>query len=321
MIDCDIVLTVYNNVELTGHCLESVVRHFRSADRLIIVDNGSDAATQKFLSDFTAKNPGLPVEIVRLPVNKGFLRAANDGLRRSTKGAACLLSNDTVVTHGWLDRMTGLMEQGSGTGIVNPMSTTFGLYPQKGQTPEDVAVGIAGRKGQYAECASCVGFCMLIKKDVICSVGYLDEVYADGYFEDTDFCRRAIAAGFVCAIAKDAYVWHREHSTFGNSQREALFAKNRAIFEERWGRPLRIMYVALGTGLDTPGLIDETLCSARKGNWISLLVPRDEKNKFSEVLIHGNIRLIGLNRFALLFYPWFLYVWKRKKPFNKIVLR
>jgi hypothetical protein len=184
-----------------------------------------------------------------------------------------------------------------------------------------VARDIRLLNGQYSESAACVGFCMLIKKKVVGAIGYLDEVFADGYFEDTDYCRRAIAAGFVCAIAKDAYVWHREHATFGKGQREDLFAKNRAVFEQRWGKPQRIIYVAGSARCDRLQLIDESLRSARRGNWIWLMVPRDEKNKFSAVLIHGNIRLIGVERCALWFYPWFLYVWKRKKPIDKVIIR
>ena len=53
MLDCDIVLTVYNNIELTRKCLDSLVSNFRPQDRLIIIDNGSDSVTQEFLKDYS----------------------------------------------------------------------------------------------------------------------------------------------------------------------------------------------------------------------------------------------------------------------------
>jgi GT2 family glycosyltransferase len=321
MIDCDIVLTVFNNIKLTAECLESVLRHFRRQDTLIIVDNGSDSATQEFLAGFAAAHINVPIEIIRIPVNKGFLRAANAGLNKSRKKAVCLLSNDTVVTRGWLDRMCGLLEKDPKIGVVNPLSTTFGLYPAGGQTIDDVAAGIALNKDQYTESASCVGFCMLIKREVINAIGLLDEVYADGYFEDTDFCRRAIAVGFICAIAKDAYVWHREHSTFPAGEREKLFAVNRNIFEKRWGKPRRLIFVAAGKRLQSGRIVDECLTAARKGDWIWLIVPKMEKNKFLGALIHGNIRLIGVPSLWLWFYPWFLYISKRKKPIDAVIIR
>ncbi len=277
MTACDIVVTVYDKIDLTRNCLESVVRHFRPCDRIIVIDNGSGEETREFLGRFAHGNPGTPIEIVRLEKNQGYLRAANEGLRRSSRSAVCLLSNDTVVTAGWLERMCGFLEAQPNIGIVNPMSTTFGLYPQRGQTPEDVARSLAREKGRYTECAGCVGFCMLIKREVISAVGVLDEAYADGYFEDTDFCRRAIAAGFTCAIARDAYVWHREHSTFGSGEREQLFVKNRRIFEARWGKPRRFIYVAARRAGGSPKIINECLDSARRGNWIWLIVAQDKK--------------------------------------------
>jgi len=321
MISCDIVLTVYDKIDLTRNCLESVVRHFRPGDRIIVVDNGSGEETRAFLGRYACSHPEAAIEIVRLERNQGYLCAANEGLRRSSRDAVCLLSNDTVVTAGWLDRMCGLMESQPHIGIVNPMSTTFGLYPHAGQTPEDVARSLARERGRYTECAGCVGFCMLIKREVIRAVGVLDEIYADGYFEDTDFCRRAIASGFTCAIARDAYVWHAEHATFDSGERETLFVKNRRIFEERWGRPTRSIYVASGKAQDRSRIIDECLQDARRGNWIWLLVPRDEKSAFAPCAVHGNIRLIGVGRYALWLYPWFLYLCKRKKPIDKVLFR
>jgi len=321
MTNCDIVLTVFNNIKLTADCLNSVVRWFRPQDKLIIVDNGSNNETRDFLVGFAAKNANVPIEIIRIQVNQGFLAAANAGLKKSRNKAVCLLSNDTVVTRGWLDRMCGLLEKEQRIGIVNPMSTTFGLYPAIGQTPDDVADTIAVKQGRYTESASCVGFCMLIKREVINAIGFLDEVYADGYFEDTDFCRKAIAAGFICAIAQDAYVWHREHSTFQTGEREKLFAVNRNIFEKRWGRPKRLIFAALNRRLPANLLVDECLAAARKGDWVWLIVPKNAKNKFSSALIHGNIRLVGVHRIWLWLYPWFLYLSKRKKPIDAVIIR
>ncbi|HOU36043.1 MAG TPA: hypothetical protein PLJ26_04170 [Candidatus Omnitrophota bacterium] len=79
--------------------------------------------------------------------------------------------------------------------------------------------------------------------------------------------------------------------------------------------------MASGKGRDRSRLIDECLSEARSGNWIWLLVPKDEKDIFSPCAVHGNIRLIGVDRMALWFYPWFLYLWKRKKPFDSVVFR
>jgi len=320
-VDCDIVLTVYNNIELTRACLDSLDRHFRARDRLIIVDNGSDRPTQEFLKEWKTAHPGTPAEILRLEPNQGFLRAANAGLKRSTGKTVCLLSNDTIVTGGWLERMISLLERSAHLGVVNPMSTTFGLYPQPGQTPEDVAQALAAsRSGEFVEAVSCVGFCMLIRRQVIERIGYLDEVFADGYFEDSDFCRRAGKAGFGCAIARDAYVWHREHATFKGTQREALFARNRAIFEERWGRPQRQLFILDPEPGAVKAMSDACLRSARLGNWLWVVVPRRLIQHFEVLRAHGNIQVKSGAGLWFLLFPFWLLLTKRKKRIDEVYL-
>jgi GT2 family glycosyltransferase len=121
---CDIVLTVYNQPELTQNCLYSLVKYFRPQDGLIIVDNGSLEETKRLLEEFKNSHPRLGIKLLRLQPNQGFVRAANVGLKQSTKSSVCLLSNDTVVTEGWLDRMSVIMERETDIGLVNPMSTT-----------------------------------------------------------------------------------------------------------------------------------------------------------------------------------------------------
>ena len=62
--------------------------------------------------------------------------------------------------------------------------------------------------GRMVETGRLVGFCLLIRREVIDRVGLLDERFGIGNFEDDDYCRRAIAAGFKLAIATDAFVHH-----------------------------------------------------------------------------------------------------------------
>jgi GT2 family glycosyltransferase len=320
MLDCDIVLTVYDKPQLTGRCLESLARNWRPSDRLIIVDNGSAEETRKFLSQWQKDHTQIDSKILRLEPNQGFLAAANAGLKSAQKQTVCLLSNDTIATAGWLQRMSELMDKDRSIGIINPMSSTFGLHLQNGQTPDDLAVLAGKEELEFAEGASCVGFCMLIRREVLDKIGYLDPVFSDGYFEDTDLCRRAGKAGFRCGIAKRAYVWHAEHATFKNEERQALFARNRSIFEQRWGKAKRQLFVA-DPGVEPSGLVKRCLRSARAGNWLWVVVDREQREGFSHLRAHGNIQLIIRTGFARSLYPFLLLLKKRKKPITEIYLQ
>ena len=114
---CDIVLTVYNQPELTRNCLDSIVKYFRPEDGLIIVDNGSLEETKRLLEDFKNSHPRIGIKLLRLHPNQGFVRAANVGIKQSTQGCVCILSNDTVVTEGWLERMSSTMAKETDIGL------------------------------------------------------------------------------------------------------------------------------------------------------------------------------------------------------------
>lgn len=318
--DCDIVLTVYNQLELTKRCIESVLKYFRNQDRLILVDNGSDPETTSYLKEVSTANKVFDIELIRFEPNQGFIKAANAGLGFSDKETVCLLSNDTVVTAGWLEEMLRLMEKEPDIGIVNPASSTFSLYPSRSQSIDELARSLDKFKGSYTNTAACFGFCMLIRREVIQKIGILDEVFGRGYFEDSDFCRRANTAGFRCVISKAAYVWHREHSTFKSQEIEKLFQRNKGIFEGRWGRPQRILCL-LGKGKKRESLAEPYLALAKKGHWLWIVLPKNQKEGDVEKLkSYGNIKLFFIPRVFLFFYALFIIIKKRKKKIDKLYI-
>ena len=83
-----------------------------------------------------------------------------------------------------------------------------------------------------------VGFCLLIGREVIDAIGLLDEQFGIGWFDDDDYCLRAIAAGFRAVIAGDAFVHHYGGRTFlgAGVDTAALWARTSAG-SWRSGRP------------------------------------------------------------------------------------
>jgi hypothetical protein len=58
-------------------------------------------------------------------------------------------------------------------------------------------------KRQRYEIDTVAFFCMAMRREVLEQVGYLDEIYGIGFFEDDDYCRRVIAAGYRIQIVDD----------------------------------------------------------------------------------------------------------------------
>jgi hypothetical protein len=57
------------------------------------------------------------------------------------------------------------------------------------------------------------GCCMLVSREVFERIGMFDEQFFI-YHDETDFCLRALAAGFRCGVMSEQLVWHKGSSTF-----------------------------------------------------------------------------------------------------------
>ncbi|MFH1996337.1 MAG: glycosyltransferase family 2 protein [Candidatus Omnitrophota bacterium] len=236
----DLIIPVWNLLECTRDCIESIKRSTDYPYRLIVIDNGSDAETREYLSGL--KESFDDMVLIRNSENLGFVKAVNQGIVLSDAPYRCILNNDTIMTKGWLTELTGVMEANPEIGLLNPSSNTSGQ--RAGRTPIDrYAESLAAEKGNIQELYNARGFCMLVRRSVFEKLGPLDEIYHMGYFDDTDYCKRAQKIGFRTARAKGAYVYHRENRSFAlRKDNSDLFRKNEEIFFSRWGRHLRVGY-------------------------------------------------------------------------------
>jgi len=90
--------------------------------------------------------------------------------------------------------------------------------------------------GRINEQMRLVGFCLLVKKDVVNIIGGLDENYCSGNFEDDDLCLRSCIAGYKNIIAQDVFIHHYGSMTFkGNAiDHSATMRDNHQYFAEKW---------------------------------------------------------------------------------------
>lgn len=244
-----IVIPVYEQWEYTKACLDSIAQHTGPAHEIMVVDNASTDATGPQLKRRAADAPDLMV--MTNCENVGFTVAANQGMRAAEGDFVVLLNNDTQVRPGWLQGLLQLARSDDRIGIVTPklvrpdtgllqgigglVFCKRGIRPPIGEDQPPDTPGLQNPlQVQYAE-----GSCMLIKRRVIDTIGYLDESYAPAYYEDTDYCFRAREAGFRVMYSPYATVWH--HSTVtaqavGREDDVLLRARHRndRIFRERW---------------------------------------------------------------------------------------
>jgi GT2 family glycosyltransferase len=240
---CDIIIPVYNQLNYTKACLDSIKEHTDCQHRIIVVDDASDQDTAGYLDRLSSSGE---IVLLRNENNLGWLKSVNKGIEYSKAEYVCVMNNDTLVYPGWLSEMVKIAEKNAQIGIVNPLwelpKTFFGT-----RNAYFRAI-VSKQKSKFVETDWARGFCFLTKRAVIEKIGGLNEVFSPRYFEDWDYSIRAINAGFICVRALGAFVWHHKNITyenvFGKSGMNKEFEEKRKIFCARWGEPLRILLIS-----------------------------------------------------------------------------
>ncbi len=248
----DVVVCVHDALEDVRLCLWSLLSKTGRRFRLILVNDGSDGTTTRFLRAFSERHPAVTL-IERGEAPHGYTIAANVGLAASSSDYAILLNSDTVVSAGWLRRLIAHGEAYEQVGILGPLSNAAshqsvplvreGSAWATNALPEWLTVDGMGMIVERCAPRSETrlpflnGFCYAIKRRVLDALGPLDEErFASGYCEENDYSQRARMAGFELAVADDAYVYHAKSRSFGVNGRADLARRNYEAFLERHGR-------------------------------------------------------------------------------------
>jgi GT2 family glycosyltransferase/tetratricopeptide (TPR) repeat protein/2-polyprenyl-3-methyl-5-hydroxy-6-metoxy-1,4-benzoquinol methylase len=243
-LDCgltSIVILTHNQLEYTRQCVESVRRNTDHPYELVFVDNGSSDGTLDYL------RPVPNARVIANRENRGFPAAANQGVRAASGQQVLLLNNDCVVPSGWLGRLLRALYSDPKVGLVGPCSNCVSGeqqveagYKDLGEL-DDFAEGWARvHDREWGDTDRLVGFCLLIRREVIDKVGLLDERFGTGCFEDDDYCLRALRAGYRAVLARDAFVHHYGGRTFVGAGVDfaGLMQKNAQLFREKWQAPV-----------------------------------------------------------------------------------
>jgi len=248
----DIVVCVHNALSDVQRCLEAVVRHTNPPYSLILVDDGSESETHAYLSEFANSQGAV---LLRNEEAKGYTRAANQGLRRSSADYVVLLNSDAVVTPEWLDRLIACAESNPRIGLVGPLSNTAswqsipeiesqGDWPANplpaGMTIEEMGRLVARYSARlYPPMPFLNGFCLFIRREVIAEIGYFDEeTFGAGYGEEDDYALRARKAGWLLALADDAYVYHAQSRSYSTEARRRLTRRAGTLLAKKHGQQI-----------------------------------------------------------------------------------
>lgn len=229
MLDLVVIVLNYKTPALVEDCLRSLDGQIDGATQeVVVVDNcsGDDSADQ-IESAIESNGWGDWVRVVRSPVNGGFAAGNNVGIKASHAKVYMLLNSDTIVRDGAIETLMQTLGEHPEIGMLGPQlewpdgkhqTSTFRYRTPITEMLYASCLGVLGRLfsksvvarelHEFATGLDWASFaCMLIRREVIDSVGMLDEDYFM-YFEDMAMCRKATKAGFVIAYQPEAHVVH-----------------------------------------------------------------------------------------------------------------
>lgn len=238
------------------HLVEPLLRSLRAcadelnalgAEVVLFNDSPGHAPLQQAIVQSVAKSSSLNIRSVANASNLGFVGTMNIALEeaRVTRRDVVILNSDTIVFPGALQELARVSRLDHMIGFVAPRSNnaTICSLPRQPSYSDVLPVEgfanfqrIAPLLPERTYAPTAVGFCMLIRWQMIEEFGGFDPIYGGGYNEENDLVCRAGMVGYRAVLANHAFVWHQGEQSFAVSdtpkaQREAA---NRALLLRRY---------------------------------------------------------------------------------------
>ena len=254
--DLSIIIPVYNNIELTLQCLDSIEK---TAPKnlnyeVIIVDDASTDDVKSAINNYSGN------QVVRLLSNSSnskFAVSCNNGAEDARGKVLVFLNNDTIALEDWLNSGYYTLLSDSNIGIVGAKL----LYPDN--TIQHAGVEFHVRKNHYLplwpyhihrnlhtnaeqvnqqkEYPAVTGACLFIEKKLFNDVNGFDENYGM-YFEDVDLCFKVSELKKRIVYEPSCTLYHLEgKSSPDKSAIDELNVKSSMRFYDKWRSRINLM--------------------------------------------------------------------------------
>jgi len=233
-----ILILSYNTWPFTIRAIDSIKRMTSTPHKILVIDNGSTDGTVAYLR---ADKQILHIENT---CNLGFARGFNVGLQCVDTPYFVLSNSDIVATKGWLNRMIHNISRDEKLVCLGPRSNYVSgpqLIPDAPykdlNAMHDFAkkvTRIEGTRLTYSH--RIVFFFTLFKTGVLNRIGFLDEQFEKGNFEDDDYCLRIASQGGRCAFDNTTFIHHYGSQTFLKNKfnYKKILEENKARFFKKW---------------------------------------------------------------------------------------
>ncbi|WP_435170057.1 glycosyltransferase family 2 protein [Paenibacillus glycanilyticus] len=236
-----IIIPSYNQVNYLRGCIDSIVDNTEQPHEIIVVDNASTDGTAEYLEQLDGQ-----VRYRVLDQNYGFAGAVNMGLMMAKGTTMLILNNDTLVTDNWLGNLLICLHSDPTIGMVGPVTNYISgdqqipvPYERIEDMPEFARLNNISDPKRWERTDRLPGFCLLFRRELWEQVGFLDEGFEFGNYEDDDYNIRTRLLGYSLIIARDTFIHH-----FGSvsikalgDQLEQVNTRNMVYYMTKWNNP------------------------------------------------------------------------------------
>ncbi len=220
MTKVSVIILHFGDISTTKSSIESLEKFKKKYSNLIVVNNDPQIDIQS--TELSDKNRVL----INSGKNLGFAGGVNLGIKHAlSKNSShiAIINNDTSISSDFLSPVLDVMQNDKKIGIAAPLIQ----FQENGKKQFDYGGSISNLIGRtihdnrktaanklVKEVDYVSGCCMIIKREVFEKIGYFDEKFFL-YYEDTDFCLRAKAAGFKVVVVPEVQINHQLSKTVG----------------------------------------------------------------------------------------------------------
>lgn len=237
----DVIVPIYGAAAELTACLAALTLHsdLRRHRLVLVLDGPQDPAVEEALAVVNGR-PDREVSILHNPVRQGFVGSVNRGMAASNRDVL-LLNSDTEVTTGWLEKLQEAAYSHPAVATATPFSNnaTIASLPHFAEANVLPAGWSADRFAGLVERVSPrerprlptgVGVCLFIKRKVLDRLGLFDgKGFGLGYGEETDFCFRALKAGYLNVLDDATFIYHAGQRSFGACRPARVKAAHRTM--------------------------------------------------------------------------------------------
>ena len=211
---CYIIIVVYNSINCTIKCIDSILNSKNSKYKIILVDNGSDSTIKDTLkAHLISLNLNETIKLLELNDNYGYGYGVNYGIKYSLNFADCsylwVLNNDVRIEEDCLSKLVNCYTNKS---IISPaiydyddakkIQSLGGMLNPYFLTTKNI------EKSTDSLFDFLSGSSLFFNSEIVSINGFLSINYFM-YYEDVDWCLRAKKNNIKLAIIEDCKIFHK----------------------------------------------------------------------------------------------------------------